>query len=395
MMEFTYEGIVRQGFGFYNPNHAAALLAAFFPLLLAAWQQQKTKAGQWAAGLATLLLTVMLALTFSRTGVLVLLGELLAFAVLSAKIERRKLLLLGGGMVLILIFAGVWARFVPDRAFGNRFVIWQAGAALAAANPASGVGFGNSGLLASAFLLPDAITCRTLVNSHLTLLAEFGLIAGFAWFTWIFYALLKGFPKRAAWIAFAGLCFSAASASIFDWGVLFDFREYGELPVGNFLLSWGLFALFAGLGIYLSYGRFEVKKAAAAAGAALTVTLAVLLWRSPTAPVVEGDFVVRRGENIELVLRDDRWTLREVKPFLPEAYRLSIHSYQRRDDAPVVPAARVWLFGECAAFARHYPESRLIFISPPEFFELPSNTEKVFLKRFREKRDDFTKISYY
>ncbi len=105
--------------------------------------------------------------------------------------------------------------------------------------------------------------------------------------------------------------------------------------------------------------------------------------------------MVRRGDNMGLVLRDDRWTLQEVKPFLPEAYRLSIHSYQRWDGAPNGPADRVRLFGECAAFARHYPESRLIFISPPEFFELPPNTEKVFLKRFREKRDDFPEIGYY
>lgn len=30
-MEFTYEGLVRQGFGFFNPNHAAALFALLLP----------------------------------------------------------------------------------------------------------------------------------------------------------------------------------------------------------------------------------------------------------------------------------------------------------------------------------------------------------------------------
>ena len=33
MMEFTFDGIVRQGFGFYNPNHAAALICAISPFL--------------------------------------------------------------------------------------------------------------------------------------------------------------------------------------------------------------------------------------------------------------------------------------------------------------------------------------------------------------------------
>ena len=35
-MEFTYDGMVRWGFGFYNPNHAAALFAALLPFLWAA-----------------------------------------------------------------------------------------------------------------------------------------------------------------------------------------------------------------------------------------------------------------------------------------------------------------------------------------------------------------------
>ena len=33
MMEFTYDGMVRYGFGFYNPNHAAALICAVMPFL--------------------------------------------------------------------------------------------------------------------------------------------------------------------------------------------------------------------------------------------------------------------------------------------------------------------------------------------------------------------------
>lgn len=32
-MEFTYEGLVRYGFGFYNPNHAAAFICAILPFV--------------------------------------------------------------------------------------------------------------------------------------------------------------------------------------------------------------------------------------------------------------------------------------------------------------------------------------------------------------------------
>ncbi len=38
-MEFTYDGMVRWRFGFYNPNHAAALFAALLPFLWAAWER--------------------------------------------------------------------------------------------------------------------------------------------------------------------------------------------------------------------------------------------------------------------------------------------------------------------------------------------------------------------
>ena len=43
MMEFTYDGMVRQGFGFYNPNHAAAVICAVFPFLWTAWFHFKNK----------------------------------------------------------------------------------------------------------------------------------------------------------------------------------------------------------------------------------------------------------------------------------------------------------------------------------------------------------------
>ena len=44
-----------------------------------------------------------------------------------------------------------------------------------------GVGFGSSGEIASAIMLPDGITVRTLVNSHLTLLAEMGALVDSIW----------------------------------------------------------------------------------------------------------------------------------------------------------------------------------------------------------------------
>lgn len=67
-----------------------------------------------------------------------------------------------------------------DGAIVNRPKIWLAGLQLFAANP-MGVGFGSSGEIASAIMLPDGITVRTLVNSHLTLLAEMGALVDSIW----------------------------------------------------------------------------------------------------------------------------------------------------------------------------------------------------------------------
>ena len=81
MMEFTFDGIVRQGFGFYNPNHAAALICAIFPFL---WGWKKYA---WIGWILTFLLTIPLVMTYSRTGVLVLEFELAAYFILNKKLE--------------------------------------------------------------------------------------------------------------------------------------------------------------------------------------------------------------------------------------------------------------------------------------------------------------------
>ena len=79
MMEFTYDGMVRWGFGFYNPNHAAALFAALLPFLWAAWERFPRPACRIPVAAATLLTFAALALTFSRTGAAVAVLELVLY----------------------------------------------------------------------------------------------------------------------------------------------------------------------------------------------------------------------------------------------------------------------------------------------------------------------------
>ena len=79
MMEFTYDGMVRLGYGFYNPNHAAALICALLPFLWEWCSRTEQKLIRIAPILLTLLLTAALIFTFSRTGIAVMILEALLY----------------------------------------------------------------------------------------------------------------------------------------------------------------------------------------------------------------------------------------------------------------------------------------------------------------------------
>ena len=338
MMEFTYDGMVRYGFGFYNPNHAAALICALMPFL---WGWKHHARIGWSL---SILFVIPLALTYSRTGMLVLGLELAAYFILT-KTKNWKLILCSVcGMALIAAVCGVLSRFALDKAITNRPEIWLAGLRLCASNPL-GVGIGNSGMLASVFLL-NGIECRTLINSHLTLLAEFGIFAGFVWIAFISYALIRGIKRHVAWCAFAGLTLSASAASVFDWSVLFDFREYGTLPLTNFILSWLTLLLFLGLGVYLAWGRTTWKRPTLAIGIAILFCIIPFCFYSSATPKMRDGFIVKNGTDMPLVLYDDSWTLKNILPFFRDGYRIPLHPGKHS-----APTETVWLFGNAADYA--------------------------------------------
>ena len=367
MMEFTFDGIVRQGFGFYNPNHAAALICAIFPFL---WGWKKYA---WLGWILTLLLTVPLAMTYSRTGVLVLAFELVMYFILSKNKNWKLISAIAGGILLILLVSGIFGRFSIDKAVTNRPEIWFAGLKLYAANPL-GVGLSNSGMLVSNFMLEN-IQCRTLVNSHLTLLAEFGIFAGFFWILFIFYALFSGVKKPRTWCAVAGLCISATSASIFDWDLLSDFQNYGELPLLNFILSWLMLLLFLALTLYLLWGKVNLKRFGIAAGCAIFCTiLPFCLWKADT-PKIKGD-IVYTSPDAPLVLYDEEWELNSLLPYCKNGYQIPL-----QPGLVKIKAEKVILFGNAVEYAPEFPESKITYVNPPDFFEPVANTEKIILPR--------------
>ena len=415
-MEFVAGDVVRMGFGFFNPNHAAALICAVIPFC---WGWNR---GRWVGISSSVVLCAMLAATFSRTGFIVLALEAGAWWMMCDGCRRaRSARTTIWGVILSACLACIaawwmWPRLALDGAILNRPKIWLAGLRLFAANP-MGVRFGNSGEIASAFMLPDGITVRTLVNSHLTLLVEMGVFVGGAWLAFIALALCVGRKLRRTWVAFAGLAVSAFSASVFDWHVLFDFKEMGGCGTVNFVLAWGLFAAFVvmgaamvscGVGVLITQRRVTAAQAGlaicsepsraervprdaecaegfwrmasakavlAVAGVAVALCAAgVGLWSDAT-PKVEGEYVVcgRRWNavpTVPSVYRDEGWSLKSVAKRFPDGARFCI-----RPGVPegVVDSGEVWLFGDAVEAAWRFKDARLKLVDPPEFFDPPTN----------------------
>ena len=195
----------------------------------------------------------------------------------------------------------------------NRPKIWLAGLRLFAANP-DGVGLGNSGAVASAFLLDGIPEIRTMINAHITLLAEFGWIVGWVWLAFIGLALFGVRERPRIGLAFAGLALSGCSSTIFDWPVLFDFAEQGGLGLANWALSWMMLVMFVGLGVWLIAGRMQrphrgrpVIVAVALAG---VMVLVLRLIPAGNAPQVHEGYVIRGDAPRTLVLYDETWKLR-------------------------------------------------------------------------------------
>ena len=312
------------------------------------------------------LLCALLAVTQSRTGIVVLAMELMSLqfcgCVVSRewKIENVKCGIAKWYVLLAAIAVAVWwmwPRLAIDDSILNRPRIWLAGIQLFAANP-SGVGLGNSGAVASAFLLPDIPEIRTLINAHLTLLAEFGWIVGLAWFAFISLALLGLRRSPRVGIAFAGLVVSGFSSTIFDWPVLFDATEFGGLGVTNWILSWTMFLMFVGMGCWLiaksvlPWRRNCSSRVLFATAIAGMIVGSLLLVPKGNAPTVRDGYVFRGEAPRTLALYDDGWRLRMVLPRVCGAAVLPVHPVSRfPHDIDFSGVGRVMLFGNCREWA--------------------------------------------
>ena len=339
----------------------------------------------------------MLVMTYSRTGVVVFAVEAtLLWWIMSGESRRAHSVRLPiWGIILTVCLASVavwwmWPRMALDGAVMNRPKIWLAGLRLFAANPMD-VGFGNSGEIASTFLLPDGITVRTLVNSHLTLLVELGAVVGGAWFTFVVSSLCSTRRMRRTWVAFAGLAVSAFSSSVFDWQVLFEFANKGDYGAVNFVLAWGLFVAFIFMGTAMIFSQItvDVKKwligvlrrvSVAVGGMAIFLIALLIVFRVNGTPKINGSYVLT-GNSGPHVYHDNDWSLAVVRSYFPNGAYFFIKSGVPTN---AEDAGEVWLFGDVAESAWRFPAARLMLVDPPEFFDPPTNAVVVSECSFRQ-----------
>lgn len=403
-MEFTYEGLVRYGFGFYNPNHAAAFICAILPfvwILLfqkACWQKI-------LGGLLSIILIFALAFTYSRAGVLVFILEALAFAFYFGKKYWKVYCAIGVILIFSLLISSAMGRFTFDAAASNRIEIWLAGLRLFLGNPL-GVGLGNSGEIASAFLLPSDIEIRSLVNSHLTLLCEFGFIVGALWISLIFYTIKSGYSqmanplKFAALVSFCGLVVSSGISSAFDWEVLLSPSRFEYLTNINLAASYCLFALFCLLAFYLIKGSFRLEEFFSVFALFVGVFLPFFVLSRgsvilPAVRKIHGDIFVRncKGPPYSVVIFDDDYNLKSAMAILRElglSERIYIckNSWQNKEKLPRENPKSFIVFGNCSDFLNENIAAPCVLIMPPPHFTTDArNISKIYLPKWDNKYD--------
>lgn len=398
-MEFTYEGFVRYGFGFYNPNHAAAFMCAILPF---AWIMLFKRAcwQKIVGGLISIILVFALAFTYSRAGMLVFILEALAFTFYFGKKYWKAYCAIWVTLILSLIISGAMGRFTYDAAASNRIEIWFAGLKLFLGNPL-GVGLGNSGEIASAFLLPEYIEVRSLVNSHLTLLCEFGVIVGALWISLILCSLKCGYTqmaislKFAALVSFCGLVVSSAISSVFDWEVLLKPSRFEYLTNINLAASYCLFALFCLLAFYLIKESFRLKEFFSVFALCVGVFLPFFVLSKgsvilPSIREIHGDVFVQNceGSPYSVVIFDDKYNLKSAmailrKLGLSERIYICKNSWQNRENLPRGNPKNFILFGNCSDFLNeNIAECSILIMPPPHLGEHAKNVSKIYLPKW-------------
>ena len=205
--ETFYHGILRWDLGFENPNKAAIFLAFLLLLLLAVMLRARRGWMVWLGTALTIPIGYGFAHTFSRGGFVALAASgalLLLASVRQTWTKRRRYLpllfalLALGASTVITGFSARLANSTPvrDASVGNRLLLWKAAPRMMLDAP-GGWGAGHAG---EAFMgwyqpLDRHERYRTLVNSHLTWLTEWGWCGRWLYVTGWMLLLGLGFVR--------------------------------------------------------------------------------------------------------------------------------------------------------------------------------------------------------
>ncbi len=193
-MEFTYNGMVRYGFGFANPNHAAVLITMLIVVMWAIRLETRKPWLKYLLLIFELFLYTALFYTYSRSGIIALAASALLFwgtrylipKPKSVKSFQKKNFLqyvfYTLAVLSVFFYSGISNRIInnsimQDKSIGNRFDVWQGGLKMLIDMPL-GTGTGLSGKIYTLFYLPvnSSLGYRTLINSFLTFWVEQGVI---------------------------------------------------------------------------------------------------------------------------------------------------------------------------------------------------------------------------
>ena len=131
--------------------------------------------------------------------------------------------------------------------------------------------------------------------------------------------------------------------------------------------------LFLALTLYLLWDKVNLKRLGFAAGCAiLCVILPFCLWKADT-PKVKSN-IVYTSPDAPLVLYDEEWNLKSLLPYCKNGYQIPLQLGLVK-----IKTEKVFLFGNAAEYAPEFPESRIIYVNPPDFFDPVANTEKIIL----------------
>ncbi len=235
MSDIFFQGFWRMDWGLGNPNKTAALIAI---LMIAVWSLAYLR--NWLFWVSLVLfsaLGICLVHTFSRGGMVAAFCGVIPLLVCLRRPLPVKRIVGVVAAVWVIIGASIYLqaheRFgqgmvQEDRSISSRFVLWKAAPTMMVDAP-GGWGLGESGKAYMDWYQPldRNESYRTLVNSHLTWLVEFGWLGRYLYiFGWLAVFLLCLPTQGDRWLSvplgiwislFTGAWFSSVGESIWLW----------------------------------------------------------------------------------------------------------------------------------------------------------------------------------